>query len=135
MNLKLTESAAQEQLSQDAKQFPKTAPSVQYIDMRFAVFFQFLVNQSQSTSTPEFFVTNSKASLSEQDVTGAAVGDLAGALVGVVVVIVGDSIGVVDGEGEGFMLEVGLLVGEILGSLLGLLVGLSEGSPLGSREG
>jgi len=140
VNVKVTESAAQEQLSQDAKQLPKTGPSGQYADMRLAELFK--VNQSHFTVLPVFVVTNSKSSSSAQEATGAVVGDLTGAEVAAVgvatgaeVVTVGVPIGAMVGEVEGLTLAVGLLVGLILGSVLGFLVGESEGRPLGSTEG
>lgn len=129
VNVKAGGSAAQEQLSQDAKQFPKTGPSGQYAAMRLAELFK--VNQSHFTVLPVLVVTNSKSPSSAQEATGAAVGDLTGAEVAAV----GVPIGAADGEAEGLTLAVGLLVGLILGSVLGFLVGLSEGRPLGSTEG
>jgi len=153
-------SLAQEQLSHDDKQFPRTSP-LQYLALRAVTTLTFLVSQSHPTELP-LSRSNTKVVSSEHVPTGAAVGDFTGALLGALVVLatgaavgdftgallgalvvatgegvvaVGGPMGAVDGEAEGLILDVGLLVGVILGSLLGLLVGLSEGNPLGSTEG
>jgi hypothetical protein len=56
--------SSQGQALQLLEQAPMIEGTPQYMDIRFSAFFQFLVNQSQFTSTPEFVVTNSKASSS-----------------------------------------------------------------------